>query len=90
MKKYCLTDKAKNQLGDAKDLIIVLGLLILGMVIVLCMFVLTVHYNLDTTISHNKEDNFIILLIGWIGWAIVLPIGAIVFKRWIQNSVEEC
>ena len=79
MKKYCLTNKAKNQL---KEILGILVLLLIGVV-------LTVIAAGMVTMAEPTAPAFLAYL-GLISWCTLIASLTVAIPMWIYRSLEEC
>ena len=84
MKKYCLTDIAKQ---DVKEVFLIVSTAV-GIVMASFLFAwMLVFWAFIIGLEANAD---IAVYVGFLGNVILLPIGVIAFKRWLQKSIVEC
>ena len=83
MKKYCLSEEAKN---DFKEI----WKVIYAVLVILAMTIMTTGALALPFVEIKNNFDLVMLSLGALGWAVALPYVAIYFKRYLQNNLEEC
>ena len=89
MKKYCLTPKAKRDLGNFAQFILTVIVAAIIFIMALSMFVAFVSMATGELLDNSQ---FILYMVygGVSCWVVVLGLLSVPLKRWLQNSMEEC
>jgi len=83
--KYCITNKAKEQITVAIEVLwVITHIVLIGVVIILMVFVLA------ETIKGVIVLPTVLYVVGVGLWCIHIVIWLLLSFRWIKNSIQEC